>query len=152
MSSDLLTTLQTTADRDLLRTELGLLKDALFKTKANSFADTLKREVRASVATVIERELRTQEAQSEKYLTDVLSQMNSIPVLELNIAFQPTQSNIEQFSTQAVTMIGTPVLLKLTVQPEVIGGAVVIWNGHYHDASLKTKFVEKLEKVLHENF
>src|SRR5258707_581162 len=104
-TSALLNTLLTTKDRELLRTELEVLKAAVFKVKENNLSDTLKSSVRANVAEVIERELRTQKQGDEasgtqtqapeKYFSEVLNQIDKIPTIQCTIAFAPTQANLE---------------------------------------------------------
>jgi hypothetical protein len=147
-SSALLDTLLTTEDREVLRGELELLKTAIFKVNKDSFAETMKVGVRAFVAEIIEKELRTNNVDPEKYLNEMLQNIDKLPTLELTIAFEPTQANLEHFATQASTVAGQNVLLQVSTKPEIIGGAVVIWNGKYVDATLQTTFDETVQKVL----
>jgi len=148
MPSELLNTLLTTEDRELLRVELDLLKDSVFKLKENNFADVLKHKVRSNVAAIIEKEIRTTEQEPEKYLNDVLKQLDTAAILQLTIAFEPTQANLEHIAQEATTLLGQPALLQITIKPDVMGGAVIIWNGHYHDATLQKKFTETTEKLI----
>lgn len=148
MPSELLATLLTLDDRETLRTELELLRNAVFQTKENSFPEALKIKVRNSIAEIIEREVRLQKTEPEKYLSEVLQQLDQVPILELTIAFEPTQENLEHIVAHASKLLSQTVITQLHIQPEVVAGAVIVWNGHYHDASLKTQFEKSTQNVI----
>lgn len=148
MPSELLETLVTTEDRELLRVELEQLKSAVFRLKDNTFPEVLKHQVRSQIAAIIEREIRTSEQEPEKYVNDVLKQLDSAAILELTIAFEPTQANVEQIAQEATKLLGQAVLLKIAIQPQLMGGAIITWQGRYHDATLRKKFTEVVDQQL----
>jgi len=148
MPSELLTTLLTTDDRELLRNELGRLKSAVFKLKKGNLTDVLKSQVRVDVARVIESELRDQKKDPEHYFEEILAQLDTLPILQLTIAFEPTQLSLEHWSSQAAEALGEGVVLQITVQPEMIGGAIIVWKGRYVDVSLKKKFAAAVSKAI----
>jgi len=157
MPSELLETLTTTTDRELLRSELEQLKASIFKLKTGGLEETLKTKVRANVAEVVQRELRQNEAQKtglnpESYLQEVIGQLDTIPVLTLTIAFEPTTANLEKWSAQACKLAEQNIILEVKVKPEVVGGANIVWNGRYEDATLQNTFnqalAQQIEKML----
>ncbi|MBP6913710.1 MAG: hypothetical protein KBC00_03810 [Candidatus Levybacteria bacterium] len=64
---------------------------------------------------------------------------NQIPVVSLQLAFEPTEPIIESLSSWFVQNIKTKVILDIHLERKIIGGALISLNGIYDDFTLKTK-------------
>lgn len=64
---------------------------------------------------------------------------NALPVVTLELAFEPTESIIKTISYWFVKRIQTKVILDFTLERRIIGGAYVAVNGTYKDYTLQTK-------------
>ena len=63
---------------------------------------------------------------------------NLLPVVSLVLAFEPTAKNIRNISLWFNRSLDQKVLLDITLERTIIGGAHISFEGLYHDATLKT--------------
>ncbi len=70
----------------------------------------------------------------------------SLPKLKLALAYAPRQAFVEEIADWLTAHAPTPLLLELTVDPEVIGGAVVSFQSKQYDFSLNRKLDEYLSQ------
>lgn len=137
MYSDLLSQLTTSRDVALLREEIQALQTSLFKVKGETFEKVLKSKLRASVAEWITATLAKYEGKKEKFLEDLLKEIEALPMVQVEIAFEPSQEALEQIHTWVVEQIGQNALIDVHIQSDLLGGATVSYQGKYFDGSLK---------------
>jgi F0F1-type ATP synthase delta subunit len=70
-----------------------------------------------------------------------------LPEVHLTLAFTPTESFRKKISAWLQKEIGRPLFLKITVDKTILGGAIIIYNGRYQDASLRKKLDERLSRL-----
>jgi hypothetical protein len=150
--SELLSQLVTSRDVNLLRQELEALQAAAYKVKKDSFAEALKTSVRAWVAEWMTAAIKKDGTDPQKFIDGLLAEIQQLPVVEITIAFEPTQANIERIHNQVVTAIGHQVLIDLKTDQSLIAGATLSVGGKYHDGSqaqkLDSLLTEAVEKYL----
>ena len=142
MSFDFLAQVKTTDDVLTLQKELEALTKYLFSTKKDTFETALQEEVRAWVADVVRAQGGTTAATRKKFLDELNAQLKKLPAVQLTLAFQPTQKNIDVIHNWLHSQLQQPHVLHLVYDPSVVGGAVISYQGRYHDASLK-KVIEE---------
>jgi F0F1-type ATP synthase delta subunit len=145
MYSEILRRLRTKEEVNELKDEINLLIRSLYETKDGNLADTLKYQIRSWVAVHVIDAFSKEGLDREKYLRDLLLLLDSFEQVELVIAFEPTEEHLDVFNAWVKENIGENVLLKLTFNPEILGGAIVISKGEYRDLSLKRVFETELE-------
>lgn len=64
---------------------------------------------------------------------------NSLPVVSLELAIEPTEETIKAISFWFIRRLQTKVILDITLERRIIGGAYIAFNGTYRDYSLQTK-------------
>lgn len=79
----------------------------------------------------------------EKFINEIKAKLKVLPVISMEIAFEPTTSNILHIAEWISFNLKQKVLLDLKINPRLIGGAVVGFNGKMVNASLKRKIEEK---------
>jgi F0F1-type ATP synthase delta subunit len=84
----------------------------------------------------------------QEWLKILLAKISSLPIVSLTLAFEPDESTTKIISGWFPLNINNQALLNITVQPDLIDGAVVDFNGKHGDFSLKPTFDRILEQVL----
>lgn len=85
-----------------------------------------------------------------EYSLEILSEFKSafykMPVVELTVGISPTRDLLSKIRDWFWENSGKKVVLKLRVEPEVIGGVKIVFNDHYKDLSIGTKLVDFFKK------
>ena len=68
--------------------------------------------------------------------------VKNVPSVRLIIAYEPSEDAIDRFYSFIVDACQRPVLLDIGYAPDIIGGAVVIYEGKYRDYSFKNIFIK----------
>ncbi len=83
----------------------------------------------------------------EKFPSKELSQMKKtllgLPIVKLEIAFSPSEEFLQKISNWMEKNLGKKVILDVTVNPKIIGGAIIEYQGKWRDFSLVKKLKEK---------
>lgn len=67
---------------------------------------------------------------------------DSIPVVSLELAFEPTEQILKNFSLWFSRNLGKKVLFSISLERQELGGAFVAFNGLYKDFTVSTKVDE----------
>lgn len=68
--------------------------------------------------------------------------IKKLKIIKLVLAFDPTLKTIENVHNFIKDTVGTGYILDIEVSEEVLGGAIIIFNGKYYDFTLKKKVEE----------
>ena len=79
-----------------------------------------------------------------EFLENLKRKLDSLPVLKMILAFSPPLTTIEKISQFLEKEVGRKIILDLSCNPEIIGGAILEYEGKYTNLSL----AKNLEKVL----
>ncbi len=82
-----------------------------------------------------------------EFLENLKRKLDSLPVLKMVLAFSPPPATIERISQFLENELGRKIVLDLTCNPEIIGGAILEYEGKYINLSL----AKNLEKILKTN-
>ena len=84
--------------------------------------------------------------------TEIKKRIQALKKLSLTLAIKPNEKILKTVKDWARTNTGEQVVLDVTVDPEIIGGAIIVRNGTYHDYSIAKKikdiFVEKHDALM----
>lgn len=80
----------------------------------------------------------------KNFLSEVQKTISSLPILTLTIAFEPKEQTMRALSEWFVLNIKHQVLFDIQVDPKLIAGASISFNGRNADYSIR----EKLEKAI----
>lgn len=115
-------------DADLLLEELELLLNSFGGLKKKGIKYVLENNVRKSTAEMFKNA-------TEKELREAKSKLESLPMMELTVAFEPTLSQIKTIEDFLPDCI-----LDLKTDHKIIAGAVVSFKGKYKDYSFKSAY------------
>ncbi len=146
MYSNIAEHLITTNDARLLKEELELLQGTFFKTAKQSFNDVLKNQVRSWVADAIQELSKTKKNDQSKIIADLLDDLNKYQVIELILAFDPSQALLQRIRSWLDGKQLENALLELKYDPSVLGGAIISYQGRYQDFSVRKAIQEYIQK------
>ena len=155
--SDILSTLQTTQDvNDLLR-ELDFIASEIFKTK-NKSLDKILPLISAKSAKNIADIFAKNKLNSgrKEEVSDLLEKLKeslkNFKIIKLTLAFEPSLNTIGKIHSFVLNNVGSGYILEIEVSENIMGGAIVIFNGKYGDftlrKSLNDAFMNKKEEVV----
>lgn len=144
MIDELLSHIKTVQEASEIINELDMLLDAVYEKDAESFQSVLKHKIRYWVAGYLKRVLE-KETDAEAFLKSLEEEIKSLKQLDLTLAYEPTEDALERFSSFVKQNVGDNVLLRISYDPNIIGGAIVIYEGEYRDFSFKRIFESQFE-------
>lgn len=103
---------------DILKHEIDILMNSKYQSKRSEL-------VRES--TLQELEKRNGDLENWK------QEIENLRVLNLTLACEPTRANILNYGAWIKKNIGKDVIMDITVDPKIIAGAQIVWNGKYKD-------------------
>lgn len=108
---------------DVLKQEIDILISNKYQSKKNDL-------VRDSTL----RELESRSAgKREDALENWKLELENLRELHLTLASEPTRTNIQTYGNWAKKNLGEDVILDINIDPKLIAGAQIIWNGKYQD-------------------
>jgi len=146
MYSEILETLRTLEDLELLESEIDTLLSSFYEEKGQGYENALKTEVRAWVADLIRRLQPASGISKEEYLKNLQVELKKLKVLQITISFEPTEGNIERIHNWILNNAGRNLILEVNRNPNIVGGAIVVYEGEYRDYSLRKKFLDVFSK------
>lgn len=140
-----ITNLVTTKD-DLkqMLDQLDFLDAALYVTKVDAFDICLANKVSKSFSSLISK-LITQEDKA-LVLKKIRENLGQIKTVELTLSMDPSQKLIDKITDLLSSSLTQKAAIDIKIDPSIIGGAIVIFNGKYYDGSLKTKLKQILSE------
>ncbi len=85
--------------------------------------------------------------QLKDFMDKVLKEVLALPVLTLTLAFEPKQENLAAFSEWFLLNIRKQILFDIKVDPTIIGGSLVAFEGKFIDGSVKSIFEKMLDQA-----
>jgi len=132
MSNDFI---KTTEDRDAILNSIDILSDSLYKTKFD-----IRKDLTPAAYQFIQSQSGGRITQS--FLIETKQKLHDLPVISLTLSFVPDEKIIEKLSGWIKVNVTKETILDIEVDPQILGGAVVAFNGKYLDESLRKKMEE----------
>lgn len=92
----------------------------------------------SEIAATIHSRLDTVE-DKESYLMNIKKILLDLPVVELSIAITPSNRELKEIVFQVRNEISPNAIVNIEVDPYIIGGAKVSFQGNYFDGSIRSK-------------
>lgn len=144
---DLITSLKTTQEVADFVSEIDTLMLTFFKSEKPSMEKAL-----TSISTNSAKKLMQFFSKNNFDLNDkdavtgffetLKNLVKKLKVIKLALAFDPSYKTIENIHNFVKNTLGIGYILDIEVSEDVLGGAVVIFNGKYNDFSLKKRVEE----------
>ena len=79
------------------------------------------------------------------------AQISKLPILTIYLTFEPDEATTYQIGSFARKTFRNTLLLDIKLDPALLAGCALVWNGVYKDFSLRAKLQENRVKIL-DNF
>lgn len=158
MANETITTLiddivQTTQDADRMITAIEKITEALY-VKPHSFEEILSmyltNEKKERILDFIQN--KNGNNFSKEALRELLDTMKTVirskSVLSLTIAFEPKKETLDRISNWCSESLGYLPLVKVQVDPSILGGIILTTGGYYRDYSLKNILKAKQDSIM----
>jgi F0F1-type ATP synthase delta subunit len=84
----------------------------------------------------------------EDFLKKIREKISSMPIVSLMLAFEPKEETLKSISDWFPLNINMQVLLDIKVDPDIIGGTYINFNGKCSDFSIKPVFEQIHDEVM----
>lgn len=75
--------------------------------------------------------------QAENFFESLKQELTQIPLIGLTVGFTPSKESVAAIASWVHTNVSNKLILDITVDKEILGGATISFNGFYKDLSLK---------------
>lgn len=138
MFDQILSKLKTTEQADRLVDELINLKANAFKPSAPALEELVLKELSTSYGEDLLLIIKQNKpVDVQKFINEFIEVLKNLPVLNLTIAFEPRSKSIDHFHAFITQNISKNILMNIEIDPSIVGGAQITFNGKYIDFSLK---------------
>jgi F0F1-type ATP synthase delta subunit len=124
--SEIIKLIKTRDDFNAMNKELQSIEETLYEPKVNVEFSPLILELLKSNS-------------KEIILAEIKKRLSSIKFVNLTLSFAPSQDMIERISNWLGKSVPQNIALDIKIDPEIVGGAVIEFDGKYFDYSLKNK-------------
>lgn len=134
--------IKTTEDMTYLLSLLGSLSSELFK-KDRSFGQILEQDISYQKGFTIKKIAAAHQVDLENasevvnFLNKLSEKINALPIVTITLAFSPRADLVTNISQWFTVNFGQPVILNIKVDPTLMAGSVISFNGKIKDYSLK---------------
>lgn len=142
-----LSSIKTLEERKRLYSEISLILEVLFRQQADleKILDTkVSPQLRTYILDLLQGKPLDEALRERiaKTLAEIKKKAEGLQAITLTLAFEAQQSTIDRISSFARQTLGENIIIEINVEPGIIGGAIIVFNGLYRDYSLKTKLEE----------
>lgn len=142
--------LHTTVDVRDVQIVLRTFSEKLFQTTDNS-TEIFTKNLPYDIASYLLKLLDTyhvnkdDKMQVRVFLTEVINTVNDLPVVSLTLAQSPKKATIITVQDWFLRTYNKLMILDIAIDPELIAGSVIQFQGKYHDYSLKRMLDDKVQ-------
>lgn len=145
MYSEILTTIITKQDLELMLTEIDKLESSLYGSGKKSFDEVMKSSVRYSTYLAFSEYISKNPSVDKKnMLIEIKKELSELTEVELTLAFEPSQEILSEVISWLRQNVSKS-YLNLKINPDIVAGAVVVYKGKYKDYSLAKPVSEYLQ-------
>lgn len=123
-------------DLDILAAEIDLIIASSFETK-DKLRDVLNDKVRKKIGDIFQDGIN-RGVNLPVFLKKLQQKLESFKILNLYLAFDPTQKFINQVYSWVKINMGLEIVLDIQKDSSVVAGAVIVFQGIYKDFSLRS--------------
>lgn len=142
--SEITNLVSTRDDLNMINSKLNLLEEALYETKGNTFDFVLKNSLDVSLSKLISR-LSMVESK-EEVIKKIRQNLEKIKIIEITLAFSPSQIFSEKIANWLKKTIKENIAVDIKLEPSILGGVTISFEGKYFDGSLRNKLDNELKK------
>lgn len=82
------------------------------------------------------------------FFTLLADHVSKLPIATISLAFEPTEKILRSLSEWFTLNINRQVLFDIKIDPDLLAGAAITYNGKYFDFSVKSQFDQLITRAL----
>jgi len=135
-----------------LMTDIDLLLSHMFQNTTATIEDSLVNHVGQETAQAIKNDLQennielSDHDQVKNYLEGLKESLSESKILHLILPIDPTFQFLTEISVQLRKKINPSLVIQVSRDPLIVGGAIVIYEGRYYNQSLSRKIQLNMSK------
>lgn len=145
MYSQILSRTRTKEEVDSLKREIEVLEEAFYKDGGRGFDAVLNSHVRHWVSEAMKADWTESNIDSKAYLEKLKNKIEKLGIVQLTLAFEPTNITIDKFINYIRQNVGEDIILEVSYDPNIVAGTMISYKGNFRDFSLKRLFEEELK-------
>jgi len=155
MFEDLAKKIKTKEELIFYLEELSRAQQAVFKQGGVLLSEKLKGKISEELKNFFERMekkgmLSKNPEQQYSFLEKIKKYLLSLSEVKLEIAFSPSNDFLKEISLWFEKELGQKVILDLTVNPKIVGGAIIEYQGKWRDYSIAKEIDKSIkDKLMH---
>lgn len=141
--------IRTKEEKDLLREQIVQLERGLFTSDSQGLETRLKKYVPEHIAAAIDRiislpSLKDSPEELKIFFQKLRAVVDELPVLNIDLAFKPTEVMIDRLHEWVRESIGIGIVLDMGYDASILGGSRLIFAGRYREATLTQMVTDAL--------
>lgn len=144
MYSEILSKIRTKEEGEKLLQEVEILIASLYEEEGRGFESALRTRVRQWVSDKLLLGFEKEGGDRQRYLKELKERLENLKTLGLTLAFEPTEASLDKFSSFIKKNLGEDVVLDISLDKSILGGAIIVWKGRWRDFSLRRLFEEEM--------
>ncbi|MDP3770532.1 MAG: hypothetical protein U1A25_02515 [Candidatus Sungbacteria bacterium] len=147
----LIRTIRTKEEKDILRDQMIMLEAALFRSETQGYEKILQTRLPEHIAAAM-RDILAQPSFKEHpeatrtFFQDLKNMIDILPVVKLSLAFNPSEEMIQRLHEWIQKNRGVGVVLDISYDAMILGGARMIFQGRYKEMTLSQMITDALAK------
>lgn len=143
---------RTKEEVDLLEEEVDAIVRMLFHTNQEHFEKLLKESVRMKTIDLLEEIFLAKKIgwsdknKIEDFLRGLKKTLGELAVLHLTLAIEPAEGTVASLFAWVRKHMEEKIILDVTYDRTILGGAIIAWKGKYVDYSVQKKLDELFDK------
>lgn len=101
--------------------------------------ENLEQKVSEQLKEILGQQDLSSREQRKKFLSQLKERLQELPQVRITIAFVPSDSFLKEISQWLENEIGDKVIIDLTVNHKIVGGAIIEYQGRYLNLALNKK-------------
>lgn len=128
--------------------EIAKIRQIIFKDSGALLSKKAERKVSGETKELLERlekegVISESRGRQSAFWEELEKELQSLPEIKLEIAFSPDGDSLEKISQWLEKESGRKIILDLAINPKIVGGAIIEYQGNWRDFSL-AKDIDKL--------
>ncbi len=153
MELDLSPFFTTRSEATSFSSRLSLISEKIYQTTFNlekALAEEFGIEKKEEFMILIRENKIHPDASSElkSFIDEIIKKITTIPVMTITLAFEPNAKTLINFSQWFLINLNKQILFDIHVDPTLIAGAALTFQGKFTDLSVRPQFDQILNKTL----
>lgn len=143
--------IRTKEEKDTLRDQMIALEATFFRPESEDFETILKTRLPKHIAAAMRNifsqpSLKDNPGAVKEFFQNLKDMIDALPLLKLSLSFNPSEEMIGRLHEWVEENLGIGILLDISYDTLILGGARIIFQGRYKELTLSQMITDVLAK------